>query len=134
MSNNYKGFKDLNCWKESRDLCRKISALVKTFPADERFLLRSQIIRSSRSITNNIAEGYGRFSYTDTRHFFIQARGSVTETMDHLVIAKDEGYIDETQETELDGLCEKVFRLITGYIHYLDREMRSPSHPPIPNS
>lgn len=89
----YKGFKELECWKKAGELRNNISALTKTFPAEKKYKLTSQIIRSSRSITNNIAEGYGRFTYTDTPHFFIQARGSVTETTDHLLIAWDEKYI-----------------------------------------
>src|SRR5437868_11155797 len=89
----YKGFKDLECWKKGRALRIEISGLEKKIPPHEKYKLTSQIIHSSRSITNNIAEGYGRFTYTDTRHFFIQARGSVTETIDHLIIAFDENYI-----------------------------------------
>lgn len=134
MNNGYKGFKDLNCWKEGCVLRREISALAKTFPAHEKFMLYSQIIRSSRSITNNIAEGYGRFHYTDTRHFFIQSRGSVTETIDHLTIAYEEGYVTEGRLQELEGQCEKVFRLINGYIHYLDKEQKPSAKPPITNS
>lgn len=95
--------------------------MVKTFPAHERYALSSQILKASRSITNNIAEGYGRYTYTDTKHFFIQAHGSATETLDHLTIALDECYITEALFQELEQLCEEVFRLINGYINYLDK-------------
>src|SRR5207253_1658141 len=105
---------DLNCWKEGRLLRTSISAMVKTFPKEEKYLLVSQIIRSSRSVTSNIAEGYGRYTYGDTRHFFIQSRGSVTETIEHLIVALDEGYIDEQRFHELEDQCEKVFKLING--------------------
>ena len=52
------------------------------------------------------------------RHFFIQARGSLTETIDHLTIAFDEGYIIETELKELETLCGTIFKLINGYISY----------------
>jgi four helix bundle protein len=47
-----------------------------------------------------MAEGYGRYTYTDTRNFFIIARGSITETMENLTAAFDESYItpDELRE------------------------------------
>ena len=90
---NYKGYKDLECYKQARDLRIYVSNLVKKFPADEKFLMTAQILDSSRSVTANIAEGYGRFTYTDTRNFFIIARGSVTEKMEHLSTACDESYI-----------------------------------------
>jgi four helix bundle protein len=94
---DYKGFKDLNSYKKARELRKYISALVKSFPAFERYLLTNQIIDCSRSITRNIAEGYGRFTYSDTRNFFIIARGSVTETMEQLITSFDEQYINEEQ-------------------------------------
>ncbi len=85
------------------------------------------MIRASRSITNNISEGYGRYTYADTRHFFIEARGSVAEVLDDLTIAIDEGYIDEETSLKLELQCEKVFRLINGYIAYLDRSKKGNS-------
>jgi len=136
MSDNiiYKGFKELESWKKGRELRMKISALIKKFPVEEKYLLCSQIIRSSRSITNNIAEGYGRFTYSDTKHFFIQARGSVTETIDHLVTAYDEKYITEEELNDLEKHCETIFKLINGYISYLDKQKQPNSKFPITNS
>jgi four helix bundle protein len=67
--NTYKGYKELDCYKKSRELRVYISELVKKFPTEEKYLLISQIKRSSRSVTANIAEGYGRYTYTDTRNF-----------------------------------------------------------------
>ena len=81
----YRGFKELECWKKGRELRMKISSITQGFPNDEKFLLIAQIKKSSRSVTANIAEGYGRYMYNDIRHFFIQSKGSVTETIDHII-------------------------------------------------
>ena len=122
--NNYKGFTELECYKYSRELRKSISILVNKFPKEEKYELVSQIKRSSRSITANIAEGYGRYTYSDTRHFFIISRGSVTETMEHLTTAYDENYItDDILKSELDK-CETVFKLINGFIAYLDKSKK----------
>jgi len=121
---NYRGYKDLECYIQSRELRRFVSDLTKKFPVHEKFLLTSQIIDSSRSVTRNIAEGYGRYTYTDTRNFFIIARGSVTETMDHLSVAFDEHYISEGEIKEGEEKCELVFKLINGYISYLDKSIK----------
>ena len=118
---NYKGYKELESYIKARELRITISDLVKQFPNSEKFLLTNQIIRSSRSITTNIAEGYGRYTYTDTRNFFIIARGSTTETMEHLTTAFDEKYITEKTLNILDEKCEIVIKLINGYINYLDK-------------
>src|ERR1700743_2836228 len=115
-------FKELEVWKKSRILRNSITELVKSFPADEKYRLTDQIIRSSRSIGNNIAEGHGRFHYVDSKKFFTNARGSASETIDHLIIALDEGYIDQITFENLQAKCEECMRLINGYINYLKQQ------------
>ena len=104
-------FTDLEVWKKSRILRNNISNLVKSFPSEQKYRLTDQIIRSSRSIGNNIAEGHGRF--------LINARGSSTETIDHLVIALDENYIDNDIFNQFKEDCEECSKMINGYISYL---------------
>ena len=122
---DYKGYKELKCYIEARLLRKSISILVKKFPSHEKFLLTAQIIDSSRSITRNMAEGYGRYTYSDTRNFFIIARGSVTETMENLATAFDESYITPDELTAGEQKCELVFKLTNGYISYPDKSNAS---------
>ncbi len=68
---NYRGYKDLECYKQGRELRILISSLAKKFPPHEKFLLTAQILDSSRSITANIAEGYGRYTYILTQEIFL---------------------------------------------------------------
>ena len=133
---NYKGYKDLECYIKARELRIFISALVKKIPSQEKFLLTAQIIDCSRSVSRNIAEGYGRYTFTDTRNFFIISRGSVTETMEQLTTAFDEKYITEEELKMGEDKCEHVFKLINGYIAYLDNSKKQGVQPsnPIPNS
>jgi four helix bundle protein len=97
MENNtsHKGFTELLVWKEARILKNQVKQLTTSFPSEEKFRLVDQIIRSSRSIGSNISEGHGRFTYKDQLHFCIQARGSLSETHNHLIDALDCNYIDE---------------------------------------
>jgi four helix bundle protein len=128
---SYRGYKELECYKKARELRVYISEVAKKFPSHEKFLLTAQIIDSSRSVTRNIAEGYCRFTFTDTKHFFIMSRGSVGETMESLTTAFDEHYITKEELLTGEEKCEEVFRLINGYIGYLER---SKSGAPKPNS
>lgn len=119
---HYKGgFTELDAWKEARILKLNIIGIVKSFPVEEKYSLISQIKRSSRSVTANIAEGYGRFNYQETIQFIRQARGSLTETYDHLFTAFDELYITEEIFKALELQYIKVLKLINGYIAFLQK-------------
>jgi four helix bundle protein len=115
-------FTDLEVWKKSRLLRNSITELVKSFPAEEKYRLTDQIIRSSRSIGNNIAEGHGRFHYIDASKFLINARGSAAETVDHLIIALDNDFINKETFETLKHDCEECMRMINGYISYLRKQ------------
>jgi four helix bundle protein len=65
-----RGFTDLEARKKADDLRKDISELLKSFPCDEKYRLTDQIIRSSRSVGNNIAQGHGRF-YLLTQESFL---------------------------------------------------------------
>ncbi len=125
----YKGYKELNCYIEACSLRKYISSLSKKFPPHEKFLLTAQIIDSARSVTANMAEGYRRYTYSDTRNFFIIARGSTTETMEHLTTAFDENYITKQELIEGEQKCELVFKLTNGYISYLDTSNKQKDNP-----
>ncbi len=61
MSERKSDFESLEIWQEGKKLRIDITAIVKRFPMEEKFRLTDQMIRASRSVTANIAEGYGRF-------------------------------------------------------------------------
>src|SRR5687768_1386309 len=89
----YESFESLDVWKEARIFQGEITALVKTFPIDERFRLIDQLLRSSRSICTQIAEGHGRRTFPDRLKFTLYARGSLSETLNHLIDAFNNDYI-----------------------------------------
>jgi four helix bundle protein len=55
-------FQDLECWKAGREFRLIVSAFCKKFPDFEKYVLTSQLLRSSRSVCDNIAEGFGRIT------------------------------------------------------------------------
>ncbi|MBN2702707.1 MAG: four helix bundle protein [Pontiellaceae bacterium] len=114
-------FEELECYKLARTLRNEVSFFCKTLPREEEFRLKDQIIRSSRSVTANIAEGFGRHHHQENIQFCRTARGSLTETLDHLIVALDERYIDEQKYFDLRALVESVLKVLNGYISYLKR-------------
>lgn len=115
-------FENLEAWKVGRELRKKVSKLVKSFPDHEKYKLVDQITRSSRSVTANIAEGFGRFHYLENIHHCYMSRGEVMETLDHLICAFDEGYIDETVLEEFKNHIFGLMKILNGYIAYLKKQ------------
>jgi len=81
-------FYDLEVWKEARKLRNSVFKLTKKFPEYEKYKLADQVIRSSRSVTQNIAEGHGRFHYQENIQFCRTSRGSLSEPLIILFVRK----------------------------------------------
>ena len=114
-------FEDLDVWKVCRALRVAVADLVDTLPREEKYRLADQLLRASRSVTANLAEGYGRFHYAENVQFARQARGSLYELIDHLSVAYDEKFI--SSET-FQGKQEEALRAVTvvnGFIRYLTK-------------
>lgn len=114
-----KGFQELKVWQEGRKIRLFSSSIAHSLPDSEKFSLASQILRASRSITNNIAEGYGRYHFQENIQFCRQSRGSAYELLDHFIIAYEEKYIDKDIFQEGQKLIEHFLPLLNGYIKYL---------------
>ena len=119
LMSDIKIFEDLECWKKARRLRIKISELAKTFPNDEKFGLTSQIVRAIRSVSHNIAEGYGRFHFRENAQFCRTSRGSLYEVLDQVIVANEEGYITENVLKEIRKDILENIKILNGYINYL---------------
>ena len=115
-------FEDLIVWTRSRQLRIELTSITKSFPKDEKYMLVNQIVRAARSVTNNIAEGYGRFHYQENIQFCRQARGSLYELIDHIIICLDEKYISEQKYSELKFNIYNIIKILNGYISYLKKQ------------
>jgi four helix bundle protein len=122
MERNIESFEDLEVWKFCRELRNKLTKLAKNLPGEEKFRLADQIIRSARSVTNNLAGGYGRFHYQENIQFCRQSRGSLYELIDHLIICLDEEYVNNEQFTTNRNSCIRGIQLMNGYIRFLSKQ------------
>ncbi|HEY4416466.1 MAG TPA: four helix bundle protein [Verrucomicrobiae bacterium] len=120
----FRTFEDLEVYRVAREFRKAMYAVARILPAHEKFELASQIRRAAVSLTNNIAEGHGRYHFPDQIKFQIQARGSLVELMDDLNICHDESYLPPEAIAELKKQATEVHQLINGYIRYLrERKM-----------
>jgi four helix bundle protein len=114
-------FEELEVWKLCRIFRNEIRDLTTKFPGEEKYKLTDQIVRSSRGVTANIAEGFGRFHHQENIQFCRIARGSLYETLDHLICAHDNLYINIEELEILRSKYESCLKLLNGYIGYLKR-------------
>ncbi len=115
-----KSFKDLEVYTLSYNLAMDIFRTSRKFPVDEKYSLTSQIVRSSRSICANIAEGYGKKTYSaEFKKHLIYSVGSLEETKAWINFAVDCNYIDRSEfdqfQLKTDEIGAKLFKL---YSHW----------------
>ena len=124
------GLEKLDVWCKARDFAVRVSKeVLPLLPLEEKWSLNQQLRRSSQSIPANIAEGHGRFYFQDDVRFCYIARGSLEETLSHIVYAHKVGYISEAVYKSLAMDGENLNRLINGYIGFLKKSKQGTNEP-----
>ena len=114
-------FEDIDAWQKSRELSRQIYEITCSKPFSSDFALKDQIIRSSRSIMDNIAEGFERGGSAEFIHFLTISKGSAGETKSQLYRALGQTYIHQEKFKELYGTCDDIGKMLNGLISYLNK-------------
>jgi len=117
----YQTFEDLEVYQVAREFRKAMYRVAERLPQEEKFGLTSQIRRAAISLTNNIAEGHGRFHFLEQIKFKLQSRGSLEELLDDLNVCTDEGYLPTQEIESLRQEGWRVHKLINGYIRFLRR-------------
>lgn len=124
------GLEKLDVWCKARDFAVRVhKEVLPLLPPEEKWVLNQQIRRSSQSIPANIAEGHGRFYFQENVRFCYIARGSLEETLSHIVHAQKVGYIPEPLYKSLISDGEDVNRVINGYIGFLKKSKQGANEP-----
>ncbi len=115
----FRTFEDLDVYQEAREFRKKMYAVTRRLPDFEKYDLGSQTRRAAVSLTNNIAEGHGRYHFADQVRFFLGSRGSLQELVDDLNVCADENYLEAEKIEALKGEAWRTLGLINGYLCYL---------------
>ena len=115
----FQTFEDLEVYKAAREFRKAMYVVTRRLPDFEKYDLASQIRRASVSLTNNMAEGHGRYHYPDQIRFFLHSRGSLEELVDDLNVCLDENYLSIDEGTKLKAQASAVLALTNGYLRYL---------------
>ncbi len=98
----FEDFTKMTVWQKTFKLVLKIYEITAEYPTEEKFGLVSDMRRAANSITQNIAEGFGRYEPKDQTRFYKISRGSSYELLSQLYIS------DELKYIKIDGLAEKL--------------------------
>jgi four helix bundle protein len=120
-SNRYK-LEDFELYKSAREFRKKVYDLIKRLPKEEIYVLAPQMRRAALSISNNIAEGHGRWHFQESIQYCRVSRGSVEEVIDDLNVCLDEKYFDESEIVQLKAESDNLIERINGYISYLKKQ------------
>jgi four helix bundle protein len=109
-------FEQLNVYQKSLKLNDGIFGLLRANPAIDRFL-QDQLKRATVSISANIAEGSGRFTLCDRRHFFVISRGSAFESYSLLQIISNQYSLESTSLNRIKLQVEEITKMLFGLIN-----------------
>lgn len=109
-------YRDLIAWQKAMDLVDAVYVAVRQFPRSEIFCMSLQLRKAALSVALNIAEGRGRYSLPDQRHFLRQARGSACEVETLIEAASRQGFLSPADSVSLVAKANEVARLVSGLL------------------
>ncbi|WP_426667103.1 four helix bundle protein [Mucilaginibacter sp. McL0603] len=109
-------FKKLVVWQKAIKLITVTYQIVSTFPSEEKYVLISQLKRAVLSISNNIAEGCGRFTKNDFVHFLQMALGSTNEVENCILVSKELKYLNDDSFETLNKQNTEVRKMLIALI------------------
>jgi four helix bundle protein len=116
-----KRFEDLEIWQQARELCKKIRSIVESTPLCKDFSLKDQILRSSGSVMDNIAEGFERDGKKEFINFLYIAKGSLGESRSQVHRSFDAKHLKEEVYNDLLNDCLNLSGKIAHFISYLSK-------------
>jgi four helix bundle protein len=123
MEDSRKGYEELEVWKKAMEIAHTVHALVSKWDAFYKYKHGQQWLDSADSIAANIAEGYGRYFYSENRNFCFYSRGSLYESKTWLIKANERELISSELFKELYEKHEALAKKLNNYINYIESEM-----------
>ena len=105
----YKDFTEMPVWQKAFALLLKVYEFTKTYSTEEKYGLVSDMRRAANSVTNNIAEGFGRYGKLDKTRFYKISRGSCYELINQSMASQALGFLSDNDKNSLiDGYRDVI--------------------------
>jgi four helix bundle protein len=109
----------LDVYREAELFSDEIWVIVNKWGYFLKDTIGKQVVRSADSISANIAEGYGRYFYKESKQFYFYARGSIQETKSWLSKCKRRSIVESNKCDELLAKAEKLLAMLNAYIKFV---------------
>ena len=116
------GLENLKIYTMAEELELKLHEITKDFPKDEKYRSVDQIRRSSCSVTNNIAEGYNRFSLKEKSRYLIIAKGEAEETKRNVIRSSKKGFLNEATALDISDKYTELLKALSGYKRFIESQ------------
>jgi len=126
-----RNYEDLEVWQKAHALTIRLYRITESFPRAEMFGLTSQIRRAASSIGANLAEGCGTWGEAELGRYVQIAMGSGSELQNHLRLARDLGFLSESDYTASMGPLVSVRQMLTALLQTLRHRHTTPNSVPI---
>jgi len=120
-----RNFRNIKAWQLAKTLTLEIYKYTKSFPADEKFGIISQIRRSAASVAANISEGALRNSNKEFLHFLYISRASLAETEFFIEISENLKYLNQEDFKTLDQIRTECSKTLNGLIKSVRNNLES---------
>ncbi|HFC09761.1 MAG TPA: four helix bundle protein [Chloroflexi bacterium] len=121
-----RGLETLVAWQKAVAFTIRVHReVLPKLPPEEKYALAIQLRRAVQSVPANIAEGYGRYTFKDSSHFYYIARGSLEEVYTYLVLAHRLNYLDDALFHSLQDELRTLRHVLNGYLKFLRKQRRS---------
>ena len=120
-------FEDIEVWQEARKLVKMVYEVInKNEKFRKDFRLINQFQSAAVSSMSNIAEGFSRKSNKEFIQFLFISKSSAAEVQSQLYVALDQGYISQSDFDRIYNQAEKVSKMDSGFIKYLNSQLNKP--------
>ncbi len=109
-------FEDLMIYQIAIKIGDIIWETAQRFESFGKDTLGKQMVRAADSIAANIAEGFGRYSFKESRQFYYYARGSLYETITWVNKSKKRMLITQNQYNIIIELINKLSPMLNKFI------------------
>ncbi len=112
---------DLRVYQLSMELGESVWKIVDKWNNFKKDTIGKQLVRAIDSVAANISEGFGRFHYNESKHFYYYSRGSLYESKTWLTKAKNRNYISKEEFLEFETKINILGIKLNNYINSIGK-------------